>query len=73
MSTTRKSPVYRKPVDGAFACCRLKAKFELTFEQPEKVYRFFDFAAAEYSRKTQKKAAKKADSAVAPVSSGLAC
>ena len=51
---------------------RLKAQLELTFEKPEKVYSFFDFSKAEYSRKTQKKAAKKAASAVAPVSAGPA-
>ncbi|GAA4039143.1 hypothetical protein GCM10022409_26000 [Hymenobacter glaciei] len=42
---------------------RLKAQLELKFEQPEKVYSFFDFAKAEYARKAQKKAAKKAAAA----------
>ncbi|MDO7850750.1 hypothetical protein [Hymenobacter convexus] len=37
---------------------RLKAQLELAFEEPEKVYSFFDFSAAESARKSAKKAAK---------------
>ena len=35
---------------------RLKAQLELTFEQPEKVYSFFDFAASKEAKKAKKKA-----------------
>lgn len=44
----------------AHAQRRLKAQLELKFEQPEKVYSFFDFSKAESARKGRKKAAKKA-------------
>ena len=38
---------------------RLKAQLELKFEQPEKVYSFFDFSASRESRKAKKKVAPK--------------
>jgi hypothetical protein len=45
---------------------RLKAQLELTFEDAEKVYSFFDFSAAESARKSLKRAAKAAKAAAAP-------
>ena len=44
---------------------RLKAQLELAFDQPEKVYSFFDFSQAESARKSAKKAAKAAAKAAA--------
>ena len=49
----------------ARALRRLKAQLELTFEEPEKVYSFFDFSGAENARKIAKKAAKAAAKAAA--------
>jgi len=44
---------------------RLKAQLELTFDQPEKVYSFFDFSKAESARKSARKTAKAAAKAAA--------
>ena len=52
----------------AHAQRRLKAQLELTFDEPEKVYSFFDFGKAENARKVLKKAKKaaKKDNAALP-------
>ena len=41
----------------ARALRRLKARLELTFEEPEKVYSFFDFSGTKEAKKSKKKAA----------------
>jgi len=47
---------------------RLKAQLELTFDDPAKVYSFFDFSKAESARKALKRAAKAAaQAAQAPI------
>ena len=53
---------------------RFKAQLELTFDQPAKVYSFFDFSQASSARKALKKAAKAAAKAAstAPAEAGPA-